>query len=125
MEFGGVGALHAAFLTESRTRGHVRCSVQEFRVAYRIQPMYAEVANMGHPSRGEGLRGKLRIRCTMARGNSTKQVFNVRKSPTLSREVMEVMREARAHLQSRQVAGPWSRLKSTYQKERSIPVEDR
>ena len=33
-------------------------------------------------------------------------------------------REARAPLQSRQVAGAWSRLKSTYQRERSIPVED-
>jgi hypothetical protein len=31
VEFGGVGELHAAFLTESRTRGHVRCSVQEIR----------------------------------------------------------------------------------------------
>jgi hypothetical protein len=50
VEFGGVGEPHAAFLTESRTRGHVRCSVQEIRVAHRIQPMYAEVANMGHPS---------------------------------------------------------------------------
>jgi hypothetical protein len=60
--------------------------------------MYAEVANMGHPSRGEGLRGKLRIGCTMARGNSTKQVFNVRTLSKLSREVKEAAREARAHL---------------------------
>jgi hypothetical protein len=27
VEFGGVGEPHAAFLTESRTRGHVRCGV--------------------------------------------------------------------------------------------------
>src|SRR6202044_2816468 len=42
VEFGGVGELHAAFLTESRTRGHVRCSVQEIRVAHLFQPMYAK-----------------------------------------------------------------------------------
>ena len=47
------------------------------------------------------------------------------KAGTLSREVKEVTREARAHAQSRQVAGLWSRLKSTYQGERSLPVEDR
>jgi glycogen debranching enzyme len=33
VELGGVGALHAAFLTESRTRGRVRGGVQEIRVA--------------------------------------------------------------------------------------------
>src|SRR5580704_18017062 len=31
MKFGGVGALHAAFLTESRTRGCAEGSVQEIR----------------------------------------------------------------------------------------------
>jgi hypothetical protein len=49
VKFGGVGELHAAFLTESRTRGRVRCSVQEIRVARLIRPTYAE-ANVGHPS---------------------------------------------------------------------------
>jgi hypothetical protein len=38
VEFGGVGASHAAFLTESRTRGRVRCSVQEIRVARLFGP---------------------------------------------------------------------------------------
>ena len=33
VKLGGVGALHAAFLTESRTRGCVQGSVQEIRVA--------------------------------------------------------------------------------------------
>jgi hypothetical protein len=80
---------------------------------------------MEHPSGGQGLRGSLGLGAQWPEEISTKQVFNVRKSPTLSREVKEVMREARAHLQSRQVAGLWSRLKSTYQRERSIPVEDR
>ena len=49
VELGGVGELHAAFLTESRTRGRVRRSVQEIRVARLIRPTYAE-ANVGHPS---------------------------------------------------------------------------
>ena len=47
VEFGGVGELHAAFLTESRTRGHVRCSVQEIRVAHLFQPMYAKTRTWG------------------------------------------------------------------------------
>jgi hypothetical protein len=57
VEFGGVGELHAAFLTESRTRGHVRCSVQEIRVAYLIQPMYAKVREHGAPVQGARLGG--------------------------------------------------------------------
>ena len=36
VEFGGVGELHAAFLTESRTGGHIRCSVQEIRFAHLV-----------------------------------------------------------------------------------------
>jgi hypothetical protein len=46
VEFGGVGASHAAFLTESRTRGRVRCSVQEIRVDRLFRPRYA-LANLG------------------------------------------------------------------------------
>jgi hypothetical protein len=33
VELGGSGALHAAFLKESRIRGRVQCSAQEIRVA--------------------------------------------------------------------------------------------
>jgi len=33
VELRGLGALHAAFFTESRTRGRVQRSVQEIRVA--------------------------------------------------------------------------------------------
>jgi uncharacterized DUF497 family protein len=33
VELVGVGEVHAAFLNESRTRGHIQCSVQEIRVA--------------------------------------------------------------------------------------------
>jgi hypothetical protein len=58
VEFGGVGELHAAFLTESRTRGHVRCSVQEIRVAHLVQPMYAKVREHGAPVQGARLGGK-------------------------------------------------------------------
>jgi hypothetical protein len=55
VEFGGVGELHAAFLTESRTHGHVRCSVQEIRVAHLVQPMYAKVREHGAPVQGARL----------------------------------------------------------------------
>ncbi len=47
VEFNGVGEPHAAFLTESRTRGPVRCSVQEIRVAHLFQPMYAKTRTWG------------------------------------------------------------------------------
>src|SRR5271156_905343 len=43
VKLGGVGVLHAAFLTESRIRGRVRCSVKEIR------------GNVGHPSSSYGL----------------------------------------------------------------------
>ncbi len=49
----GVGELHAAFLTESRTRGPVQCSVQEIGGRHLFEPMYAE-ANMGQPVQGLG-----------------------------------------------------------------------
>jgi hypothetical protein len=56
VELGGVGELHAAFLTESRTREPVWSLVQEIRVARQIRPTYAPrlagagEANVGHPS---------------------------------------------------------------------------
>jgi hypothetical protein len=49
VELGGFGAPHAAFLTESRTRGRVQRSAQEIRVAHLFRPTYAR-ANVGHPS---------------------------------------------------------------------------
>jgi hypothetical protein len=49
VELSGVGAFHAAFLTESRTRGRVQCSVQEIRVARLFRPTYAWAIE-GHPS---------------------------------------------------------------------------
>jgi hypothetical protein len=52
------GEPQAAFLTESRTRGHVRCRVQEIRVAHLIQPMYAKVREHGAPVQGARLGGK-------------------------------------------------------------------
>jgi hypothetical protein len=58
VEFGGVGEPHAAFLTESHTRGHVQCSVQEIRVAHLVQPMYAKVREHGAPVQGARLGGK-------------------------------------------------------------------
>jgi hypothetical protein len=58
VEFDGVGEPHAAFLTESRTRGLVRCSVQEIRVAHLVQPMYAKVREHGAPVQGARLGGK-------------------------------------------------------------------
>jgi hypothetical protein len=61
VEFGGVGELHAAFLTESRTRGHVRCSVKEVRVAPLFQPMYAKVREHGAPVQGARLVRKQEI----------------------------------------------------------------
>jgi hypothetical protein len=45
---GGIKELHAAFLTESRTREHGWCRVQEIRVAPSFHPTYARV-NAGHP----------------------------------------------------------------------------
>jgi hypothetical protein len=45
VEVGGVGATHAAFLTESRTRGRVRYSVQEIQVA----PSYSAQVRFGEP----------------------------------------------------------------------------
>jgi hypothetical protein len=58
VEFGGVGEPLAAFLTESRTRGHVWCSVQEIRVAHLVQPMYAKLREHGAPVQGARLGGK-------------------------------------------------------------------
>jgi hypothetical protein len=45
----GIKELHAAFLTESRTREHGWRRVQEIRVARLFRPTYAG-ANVGHPS---------------------------------------------------------------------------
>jgi hypothetical protein len=49
VQFVGIVELHAAFLTESRTREPVWRRVQEIRVARLFQPTYAG-ANVGHPS---------------------------------------------------------------------------
>ena len=44
-QLGGSGALHAAFLKESRIRGCIQCSVQEIRVA----PSFSAQVRFGEP----------------------------------------------------------------------------
>jgi hypothetical protein len=48
----GFGALHAAFLKESRTRDPIQCSVQEIRVA----PSFSAQVRLGEP--GAPFKGK-------------------------------------------------------------------
>ena len=45
-------------LLKAARRGHVRCSVQEIRVAHLVQPMYAKVREHGAPVQGARLGGK-------------------------------------------------------------------
>jgi hypothetical protein len=45
VQLGGSGALHAAFLKESRTRGRVQCGVQEIQDA----PSYSAQVRLGEP----------------------------------------------------------------------------
>ena len=56
MEFGGVGEPHAAFLTESRTRCRWRVPrIRKSGSPILFNPCTRKSANMGHPSRGQGL----------------------------------------------------------------------
>ena len=84
VEFGGVGEPHAAFLTESRTRGHVRCSVQNIRVAHLVQPMYAKTRTWGtRPgSKASWEAGKAMDKMTANLGDRAKVVHFCSHSPS-------------------------------------------